>query len=67
MRVNIKGSEKKKVKDLTNNNPWLAAMMGASYSQIDKFIDKNVTDFSKVVKLLKLIVKILVFLIRRQI
>jgi hypothetical protein len=67
MRVNIKSKERKKVKGLTNNDPWLAPLMRASYSQIDNWMDNTITDLASTKRLLKLIVKMLVFLIRRQI
>lgn len=64
MQVNITASEKKKIKNILDNDPIISALMTATYSQIDTWIDNNVTNVSEAREVFKRLVKIVVYLIR---
>jgi len=64
MQVNITASEKKKLKNLIKNDPIWSGLMGASYQQIDNWIDNNVTNLAEAKPVLKRLVKVVAFLVR---
>ena len=67
MQVNLTASEKRKIKQLAQSDPWLATFLTANYSEIDSLVDTYITDLTSVKKLFKLILKVLLFLFRRSI
>jgi len=67
MQVNLTASEIRKIKYLAETDPWFAAFLAASYNDVDSLIDANITDLASARRLLKLIVKIVMFLYRGQI
>ncbi len=66
MRVNHKASEHKRVKALWSTDPWLNALSTANYAQIDTWIDTNINNLASARKLFKVILKLLIFLVRRK-
>jgi hypothetical protein len=66
MLINIQAPEKNKVANLKATDPWLAALMTASYSEVDTFVDNQINTLTDAKKLFKLILKVLVFIIRKH-
>jgi hypothetical protein len=64
MQVNLTASDKKKVTALIEQDVWLNALYNANFSEIDTFIDNQIIDFANLRRLLKLILKVLVYLLK---
>jgi hypothetical protein len=64
MQVNLTASEKKRIKALVEEDAWLNALYNANFSEIDTFVDNQITDFANLRRLLKLILKVLVYLLK---
>lgn len=66
MLINITASEKMKIKALAQQDAWLHGFLTANYSEIDGFVDANITNLTSARRLFKIILKILLFLFRRS-
>jgi hypothetical protein len=67
MRVNVGSPEKLVIKDMATNDQILSALMTATPAQIDTWIDNNVTTIADLRILLKRIVKVMAYLLRKNI
>lgn len=57
MQVNLTASEKKKLIDILKNDPMMSALMTSDYSQIDTWVENNVTTITMAQEVFKRLLK----------
>ena len=65
MQINLIASESRKIKDLAKNDVWFRTFLTSNYNEIDSLVDTNITTVGDIRRIIKLILKILMFLYRR--
>lgn len=63
MQVNLTASEKKKLIDAIKNDPMMSALMKADYSQIDTWVETNVTTINMAQEVFKRLIKSVKYLL----
>ena len=66
MRVDIKADDNKKFHSLTEKDAVLKALKTYTPTQIDDWVDANVTTIAQARTLFKKILKVLAFIIRKE-
>ena len=66
MQINLKASEQRKIRNLAEKDAWFKAFLIADYSGVDSLLNNNINTIADVKKLFKLILKILIYLYRKQ-
>jgi len=66
MRIDITASEQRKIEALKTQDLWLQNLITADFNQIDDFVDNQIVDLFSVRSALKVILKVLLYLLRKK-
>jgi len=66
MRIDITASEQRKIEALKTQDLWLQNLITADFNQIDDFVDNQIVDLFSVRTALKVILKVLLYLLRKK-